>query len=98
MNQSRLHPPTIKKPAGIARQRASFKKKGNSKMTPTEHCQRHLLLHEMLDELVADFIDQTGKMPSIATLTDLMHWSYEQTISPTDKHDRDSQAQARSSP
>lgn len=52
-------------------------------MTPEEHKQRHIELHKMLDELIADFISQTGKMPSKTTVMELMQWSYQQTLDPT---------------
>ena len=48
-------------------------------MENKEHKERHQLLHKMLDELVADFIQETGKLPSQTKLIELMEWSYEQT-------------------
>ncbi len=33
-------------------------------LTPEEHRERHVLLHKNLDELAADFIAQTTKLPS----------------------------------
>ena len=48
-------------------------------MKNKEHKERHQLLHKMLDELVADFIQETGKLPSETKLIELMDWSYEQT-------------------
>ena len=50
-----------------------------------EHKQRHEMLHQNLDELVADFIDQTEGLPSETTILELMRWSYEQTLNPTRK-------------
>jgi hypothetical protein len=52
-------------------------------MTHEEHIQRHKDLHAKLDELAADFIMHTGKLPSRTTLTELMTWSHEQTQNPT---------------
>lgn len=52
--------------------------------TPQEHRARHVELHKMFDELAADFIAQTGKMPSYSSIMELMKWSYEQTVAPTD--------------
>ena len=52
-------------------------------LTKKEHKQRHQELHQKLDELVADWIIQTGSLPSKATITDLIGWSYEQTTNPT---------------
>jgi hypothetical protein len=56
--------------------------------TPQEardrHIQRHQLLHAVLDELVADFIRHTDRLPMKATVWDLMSWSYQQTMNPTE--------------
>lgn len=53
-------------------------------MTQEKHKERHLILHKELDELVADFISHTDKLPSTSTIMDLMTWSFEQTKNPTD--------------
>lgn len=53
-------------------------------MTLTEHTDRHKELHKCLDELVADFITYTNKLPSKTSLLELMKWSHEQTINPTE--------------
>ena len=42
--------------------------------------ERHIELHKMLDELVADFISQTNNLPSKTTVMELMKWAYEQTV------------------
>lgn len=55
----------------------------DKKMTPEEHQARHKELHKMLDELVADWISDTGSLPSRGTVFDLMQWSHAQTIEPT---------------
>jgi len=47
------------------------------------HRQRHITLHKHLDELIADFINQTGKRPSQTTLVELMLWSSDQAKTPT---------------
>lgn len=52
-------------------------------MTHEEHRQRHIELHEALDELIADFLAQTSYLPSDTSLMELMKWSCEQTINPT---------------
>ena len=52
-------------------------------MSGIEHKKRHVELHRSLDELVADFVAQTGRLPSETTIMDLMRWSHEQTIAPT---------------
>jgi len=51
-------------------------------MNDEEHKQRHIELHAMLDELVADFIGCTGNLPSKTTVMDLMKWTFEQTKIP----------------
>jgi len=47
------------------------------------HRERHIKLHAMLDELVADYISDTKKLLDKTTILELMQWAYEQTISPT---------------
>lgn len=51
-------------------------------MTEAFHRERHRQLHRALDELIADFIDKTGKMPSDTTVMELMEWSHRQTLKP----------------
>ena len=53
-------------------------------MTAEEHRQRHIELHKALDELVACFCAQTKFYPSKTVVYDLLHWSYRQTIAPTE--------------
>lgn len=55
-------------------------------MTTEEHKQRHIELHRALDELAADFINHTGKLPSTTTIMELVRWSYRQTQNP-DEHE-----------
>lgn len=43
-----------------------------TKMTREEHRERHKELHRAFDELLADFIDHTGKTLSEATIMDLV--------------------------
>jgi len=50
--------------------------------TPEEHKQRHAELHAALDELVADWLTQTGQYPSKATVFEVMKWSHKQTLDP----------------
>lgn len=52
-------------------------------MNKSEHKARHKMLHRKFDELLADFIGHTRKLPSQTSLTEFMEWSYRQTISPT---------------
>ena len=49
-----------------------------------EHKKRHEELHKNLDELVADFINHTKKLPSKSTVMELMEWSFKQTVKPTE--------------
>ena len=52
------------------------------KMTQQEHKDRHFELHQRLDELLADYIGSTGRLPSETTLMEFLEWSYRQTIEP----------------
>ena len=54
-------------------------------MKNKKHRQRHIELHNALDELVADYIVQADKLPSESTIMDLMKWSYVQTVKPDHK-------------
>lgn len=56
-----------------------------SELTPEQHKARHVELHNNLDELVADFIKNTTKLPSKTTLLEFMSWSHEQTKEPSVK-------------
>ncbi len=53
-------------------------------MTKEEHIKRHQELHLMLDELLADFINHTDKLPSKTSLLELVEWSHKQTMNPDD--------------
>jgi hypothetical protein len=46
------------------------------------HKQRHVLLHNELDELLADFLWSTGKRPSQTTIFELLQWSCAQSQKP----------------
>ena len=48
------------------------------------HKEMHEELHNSLDELLADFITHTGKVPSKTTVLELLEWSHEQTFKPTE--------------
>ena len=50
-----------------------------NKLSDEEHIIRHKELHGYLDELIADFIRDTDKLPSETKLTELMTWSFNQT-------------------
>ena len=55
-------------------------------MNKDKHRQRHVELHDMLDELSADFIGRTGKLPSQTTVMELMEWSCEQMKTPSQEN------------
>lgn len=57
-------------------------------MTKQEHIEHHKKLHTSLDELVADAIQEgnDGFSPSRMTVMELITWSHQQTIEPSDKH------------
>ena len=56
-----------------------------TKINRKVHRMYHVELHKCLDELMADFIDHTGKLPSRTTVAELMEWSYKETLNPTEK-------------
>jgi len=47
-----------------------------------DHIERHSYCHSVFDELIADYFNVTGNMPSKATVSDLMEWSATQTLNP----------------
>ena len=54
-------------------------------MTPEEHRQEHIRLHKAFDELTADFLTHTEKLPSKTTVMELIKWSFQETIKPTER-------------
>jgi hypothetical protein len=62
--------------------RITRKKPALTELEIEKHRLRHELLHKQLDELVADFIAVTGKLPSQTTILDLMAWSDKQRYHP----------------
>ncbi len=48
------------------------------------HRQRHVDLHEALDELIADYIVCTGQSLTRSSILDLMNWSSSQTVLATE--------------
>ncbi len=54
-------------------------------MDTKKHITRHKKLHQALDELLADFINHTKKLPSRTTLVEFMEWSHSQTLNPDNK-------------
>jgi len=57
-------------------------------MTKEKHIKVHEILHKNLDELVADFIDCTGNLPSKTTIMELMMWSGKQLTEPDNRTTR----------
>lgn len=54
-------------------------------MKREEHIAKHQMLHKHFDELLSDFIMQNpGKRLSNTTLMDILNWSKQQTINPTE--------------
>jgi hypothetical protein len=53
---------------------------------PLEHKQRHEFLHKALDELVADMLTRTDRTLSTITVMQLMEWSHQQTLEPTENY------------
>ena len=53
-------------------------------MERKKHIKRHKELHHSLDELIADWISLTKCLPSKASVMELMQWSHEQTIDPSE--------------
>ena len=48
-----------------------------------QHRERHIELHQALDELVADWIQHTHRLLRTSSIMDLVEWSHAQTILPT---------------
>ena len=55
-------------------------------MTKDEHKARHLMLHEALDELLADYIQHHPDKIHFLNMPirDLTYWSFKETLDPTD--------------
>lgn len=52
------------------------------KITHARHLAVHKKLHEALDRLLADWIQETGVLPTRASVGDLIDWSHKQTTDP----------------
>ena len=50
-----------------------------------EHKQEHIKLYNLLNLLCQDYVTHTGKMLSDTNLYDLLIWSYDQTLKPSEK-------------
>lgn len=59
------------------------------RLATNSHRERHLLLHKMLDELVADWLGHTDCLLSKRTVFELMEWSHSQCKEPTEKVDKE---------
>jgi hypothetical protein len=57
-------------------------------MTVEDHQKIHKALHTCLDELVADFINHTKNLLSKTSIMELVQWSYQQTIEPTEEEEK----------
>lgn len=72
-------------------------------MTPCQHQQRHVELHNALDELFADFISHHVMSENVSVsaegqkigqnflqmpIIDLINWSYSQTLEPAPMYER----------
>ncbi len=65
-----------------AKLRGAMKRHGASGQT---HQEIHVALHKSLDELAADFISHTKKLPRKTTMMEFMNWAYQQTLEPSGK-------------
>lgn len=52
------------------------------------HLERHKMLHAYFDELLADWIENSGCRPSEQTIFDLMQWSGKQSQKPDHPYQR----------
>ena len=52
-------------------------------LSEEEHKKIHIALHQNLDQLIADYITCTGKLPSETRVIDLIKWSHKQCENPT---------------
>jgi hypothetical protein len=57
-------------------------------LAPSVHRRRHEILHRHLDELIADWIAHTGRLPSEHTILELENWSSTQQRSPDHEEER----------
>lgn len=51
-------------------------------MTNAQHLRRHKILHNALEELVADYLLHTHRPLNLSFVEELLKWSYEQTRMP----------------
>ena len=57
------------------------------KFRKKQHKEQHIKLHKCLDELLADFINHTSKLPSKTTIMELATWAFGQTKKTTEVED-----------
>jgi hypothetical protein len=54
-------------------------------VTRDEHKLRHVMLHQHLDELLADYLmHHDGALPSRTGMMDFLSWSHQQTVEPAE--------------
>lgn len=56
------------------------KTKSKPKLPPLSDLSVHRSRHNALDQMVADFIEETGQRPSTTNLMEFMKWSYSKTL------------------
>jgi hypothetical protein len=52
-------------------------------LDPEQHRERHIMLHKLLDELLADYLTQTKDGSITDQIVNLLQWSHAQTLAPT---------------
>ena len=55
-------------------------------MDEATHKAKHKELHKALDELVTDYLQNTGGRTSQRSVIDLIEWSHKQTLKPDHKN------------
>jgi hypothetical protein len=68
--------------ARLATEKRDKKARTDMKLTQEQHARRHQELHAALDELLADWITQTGGYPSKVSLMEFLGWSAAQARKP----------------
>jgi hypothetical protein len=54
-------------------------------MSNSQHIERHKELHKAFDELLADYLLYSKKVPGEIPVFELMKWSYQQTLEPQEE-------------
>jgi hypothetical protein len=69
----------------LARLLVKHAKAAGVKPLPEAHRARHIELHKAFDELLADYLMQhADALPSKMSLLELIEWSHQETITPTE--------------